>query len=92
MRPGAGPRLRRHGLIIAGLIAAYLVAGSFVSNSYYQLMLTLVPIWAAFGLSWNVFSGYTGLTSFGHASFFGIGAYTVTLLMTMLGVCDTRVS
>ena len=86
MRPGAGPRVRRHGLIMAGLMAAYLVAGSFVSNSYYQLMMTLVPIWAAFGLSWNLFSGYTGLTSFGHASFFGIGAYTVTLLMTLLGI------
>ncbi len=86
MRPGAGPRLRRHGLVAAGLMLAYLVAGSFVTNSYYQLMLTLVPIWAVFGLSWNLFSGYTGLTSFGHASFFGLGAYTVTLLMTMLNV------
>jgi len=86
MRPGAGPRLRRHGLIAGGLMVAYLVAGSFVTNSYYQLMLTLVPIWAVFGLSWNLFSGYIGLTSFGHASFFGLGAYTVTLLMTMLNV------
>ena len=86
MRPGAGPRLRRHGLIVAALMAAYLLVGSFVTNSYYQLMLTLVPIWALFGLSWNLFSGYTGLTSFGHASFFGLGAYTVTLLLTMLNV------
>jgi len=69
MRPGAGSRLRRHGLIAAALMVAYLVAGSFVTNSYYQLMLTLVPIWAVFGLSWNLFSGYTGLTSFGHACF-----------------------
>jgi len=86
MRPGAGPRLRRHGLIAAALMVAYLAAGSFVTNSYYQLMLTLVPIWAVFGLSWNLFSGYVGLTSFGHAAFFGLGAYTVTLLMTMLNV------
>ncbi|GAC1341974.1 MAG: branched-chain amino acid ABC transporter ATP-binding protein/permease [Acetobacteraceae bacterium] len=86
MRPGALPRLRRHGLIAAGLMTAYLLAGSLVTNSYYQLMLTLVPIWAVFGLSWNLFSGYTGLTSFGHASFFGLGAYTVTLLLTMLNV------
>jgi branched-chain amino acid transport system permease protein len=32
-----------------------------------------------FGLSWNVLSGYTGLISFGHAAFFGIGAYTTVL-------------
>ncbi len=86
MRPGAGPRVRRHALILAGLVAAYLLAALFVRNSYYQLILTLVPIWAAFGLSWNVFSGYSGLISFGHASFFGLGAYTVTLLLTMANV------
>jgi len=50
-----------------------------VTNSYYQLMLTMVLVWACFGLSWNVLSGYTGLVSFGHAAFFGIGAYTTAL-------------
>ena len=53
----------------------------FRHNSYYQLMLTLVPIWAAFGVSWNMLSGYTGLISFGHAAFFGIGAYTMTIAL-----------
>ncbi len=38
------------------------------------------------GLSWNVFSGYSGLISFGHASFFGLGAYTVTLLLVKLDI------
>nr|AWM01787.1 branched-chain amino acid ABC transporter [Bradyrhizobium amphicarpaeae] len=50
-----------------------------VTNSYYQLILTLVPVWAVFGLSWNLLSGYTGLISFGHAAFFGIGAYATAL-------------
>jgi branched-chain amino acid transport system permease protein len=50
-----------------------------IHNSYYQLMLTLVLVWACFGLAWNLFSGYTGLVSFGHAAFFGIGAYTTAL-------------
>jgi branched-chain amino acid transport system permease protein len=44
-------------------------------------MLTLVPIWAVMGLSWNLLSGYTGLVSFGHAAFFGLGAYTVTIAL-----------
>ena len=52
-----------------------------VTNSYYQLILTLVPIWAAFGVSWNILSGYAGQLSFGHASFFGIGGYTMTLAL-----------
>ena len=64
----------------------WLVIGSLVSNSYYQLMLTLVPIWAVMGLSWNLLSGYTGLVSFGHASFFGLGAYTVTIALVSFDV------
>ena len=45
-------------------------------NSYYQLMMTLVLIWATMGLGWNMLSGYSGMISFGHAAFFGLGAYT----------------
>src|SRR5262249_17079226 len=69
-------------LAIAILAAAWLTLGALVTNSYYQLMLTLVPIWAVLGLSWNLLSGYTGLVSFGHAAFFGLGAYTVTIALT----------
>ena len=57
----------------------YAAVSLSVTNSYYQLVLTLVPVWAVFGLSWNLLSGYTGLISFGHAAFFGIGAYTTAL-------------
>src|SRR3546814_12123645 len=60
-------------------VAAYALLSLLVENSYYQLMLTLVLVWACFGLSWNMLSGYTGLVSFGHASFFGIGAYATVL-------------
>ena len=57
----------------------YTVISLTITNSYYQLMMTLVLVWAVFGLSWNLLSGYTGLISFGHAAFFGIGAYTTAL-------------
>jgi branched-chain amino acid transport system permease protein len=59
--------------------ALYAVLSLSVTNSYYQLVMTLVPVWAVFGLSWNLLSGYTGLISFGHAAFFGIGAYATAL-------------
>ena len=59
--------------------AVYACIALLVTNSYYQLTLTLVLVWASFGLSWNVLSGYTGLVSFGHAAFFGLGAYTTAL-------------
>jgi ABC-type branched-subunit amino acid transport system permease subunit len=57
-----------------------------VTNSYYQLMLTLVLIWAVMGLSWNLLSGYTGLVSFGQAAFFGLGAYTTALAHSRDGI------
>jgi branched-chain amino acid transport system permease protein len=66
---------------IAAFVLLYALGSLLVSDQYYKLMLTLVPIWAVMGLSWNILSGYSGLVSFGHASFFGLGAYTVTLLL-----------
>lgn len=63
-------------LVFAILYAAVSLS---ITNSYYQLVMTLVLVWAVFGLSWNILSGYTGLISFGHAAFFGIGAYTTAL-------------
>ena len=58
----------------------YLGAAFFVDDNYFRFVLSTVPIWAVMGISWNIFSGYTGLVSFGHAAFFGIGAYTVVIL------------
>ena len=72
--------------VIFGLAVLWLLLGFVVQNSYYRLLLITVPIWATFGISWNVFSGYSGLVSFGHAAFFGLGAYCVTLLLVFLGI------
>ena len=72
------PKLLRTIAIVA---AVYLAFAWLIDDKYYQLILTIVPIWAMMGIAWNVFSGYSGLVSFGHAAFFGIGAYTVALAM-----------
>jgi ABC-type branched-subunit amino acid transport system ATPase component/ABC-type branched-subunit amino acid transport system permease subunit len=66
--------------------AVYLCVGWFVDNSYYQLMMTLVLIWATVGISWNTLSGYSGMISFGHAAFFGLGGYTMTILFVTFGI------
>jgi ABC-type branched-subunit amino acid transport system ATPase component/ABC-type branched-subunit amino acid transport system permease subunit len=71
---------------VALIAAAYLIIILLVKNQYYQLVLTLVPVWATMGLSWNILSGYSGLVSFGHASFFGLGAYTVALSLIKFGL------
>jgi branched-chain amino acid transport system permease protein len=86
MRVGGAARLRRDVIVLAVISVAYAGLAALVHNSYYQLILTLVPIWAVLGLGWNLFSGMSGLVSFGHASFFGIGAYTVTLALVYGGL------
>jgi branched-chain amino acid transport system ATP-binding protein/branched-chain amino acid transport system permease protein len=73
-------------LPLLGITGAYLLLVAMVSNQYYQLMLTLVPVWATLGISWNILSGYSGLVSFGHAAFFGLGAYTLTVLFVNFGI------
>src|SRR4051812_9113596 len=70
---------RRQTLLIGAFAAAYGVFAVFVEHSYYLLILTVVPVWAVMGLAWNVLSGYSGFVSFGHAAFFGLGAYFVAL-------------
>ena len=71
-------------IVLFGLIYALITA--FVENSYYQLIMAVVPIWAVMGLSWNVLSGYSGYVSFGHAAFFGLGAYFGALAQIKFGI------
>ena len=80
--PFKGPTLAMIA-VVAVLMAA---AAALIKDPYYQLVLSTVPIWATLALSWNLFSGYTGLISFGHATFFGLGAFTVALLAIKFGI------
>lgn len=50
-------------------------------NPYILHMLILCLLWSALGQSWNLLGGYTGQVSFGHAAFFGVGAYTAAILV-----------
>ena len=71
---------------IAGVCAAYVVLSIVVQNTYYQHVLTIVAIFATLGLAWNILGGYAGVVSFGHAAFFGIGAFSVTLLLSVWNI------
>src|SRR5215212_3038115 len=72
----------RHRWAILGFALGVLVL-SFVllKSAYYQLVLTQVLLWAVLSLAWNLLCGYSGYFSFGHAVFWGLGAYTVALGM-----------
>lgn len=48
--------------------------------------LILTVMWAGLAGAWNLFCGYVRKDSIGHAAFFGVGAYTSTLLLLRLGI------
>ena len=55
-------------------------------SSYIMHILILVIIYSMIGMAWNLLGGYCGQVSFGHAAYFGVGAYTAGLLYSKLGL------
>jgi branched-chain amino acid transport system permease protein len=52
----------------------------FTKDTYLLRIFTLTSIFAIFAASWDLLSGFTGQMNFGHALFFGVGAYGAALL------------
>jgi branched-chain amino acid transport system permease protein len=64
------------------LIAILLALGAampLVLKQYHLNMLTEIIVFALYAVSYNLLLGYAGLLSFGHAMFFGMGAFTVAV-------------
>src|SRR5262245_13497536 len=72
------------GLGILGLTLA--IGAPPLLPKYFLEILISVMFWAYLGSAWNILGGYGGQFSFGHAAFFGIGAYTSTLLLLRAGL------
>ena len=70
-------------LIVLTLILAILPR--FLDQFLVSLAI-LVLYWAYLGNAWNLLGGYAGQFSFGHAMFYGIGAYTSTVLLVDYGL------
>ncbi len=66
-----------------GIITATgLIILSFVFPSKFLInLLTQILIMGLFATSLNLLVGYTGMVSFGHAAFFGVGAYTAGIIL-----------
>jgi branched-chain amino acid transport system permease protein len=62
--------------VAIALLAAFPLAGA----TFYTELVTKVMILAIFALSLDLLVGYTGLVSFGHAAYYGIGAYVLGLV------------
>jgi len=67
-------------------IAALLLLPVVYGDAYVLRILTMTCIFAIFAASWDLLAGYTGQVNFGHALFFGAGAYASALLSLKLGL------
>ena len=78
--------MKRAVLILAVIAIASIVAAKVTDpNSYAIRVLCLVLLTAAMGQAWNIVGGYNQI-SLGHGAFFGIGAYTSTVLQVTAGI------
>ena len=66
--------------IALAIVVALLALFPFAGATFYTELVTKVMILAIFALSLDLLVGYTGLVSFGHAAYYGIGAYVLGLL------------
>jgi branched-chain amino acid transport system permease protein len=74
-------------LALAALGAIVLIALPLViDNPSHQNLFILILMLSQLGVAWNILGGYAGQVSLGHAAFFGIGAYTSTMLLVLYGV------
>jgi branched-chain amino acid transport system permease protein len=76
----------RAALLGAAVLAVALALPFVVSDPSRLNLLVLVLMAAQLGVAWNLIGGYAGQVSLGHAAFYGIGAYTSTLLLLKFGV------
>ena len=68
---------------VTALLAAPLGVGRFYS-AYYLNLVTWILIFSLFAAALDLALGYGGLVSFGHAGFFGTGAYAAALTLRHL--------
>jgi branched-chain amino acid transport system permease protein len=57
------------------IILALLAVAPFVLPAFWQRFLTEILIWGLLAMSSDILIGYTGMVSFGHSAFFGLGMY-----------------
>src|SRR4029077_15706739 len=58
-----------------GVIMALLIVAPLVLPPYWSRFVTEILIWGLVAMSSDILIGYTGMVSFGHSAFFGLGMY-----------------
>jgi branched-chain amino acid transport system permease protein len=77
-------RSRTRTVVAAGVAAVLLAGVPVVLEEYQAILLAYGLVLAIAALGFNLLLGYTGLLSFGHSAYFGVGAYTVALIVKYL--------
>lgn len=78
-------RLTKH-IAAHPIIAFVAVFSAFPFVLPYEALAAQVLTYGLFALGFNIIYGYTGLLSFGHAAFWGLGAYGTGITLAKLGV------
>jgi branched-chain amino acid transport system permease protein len=69
------------------ILVAFLCALPLLpQKSFYQDLIVMIFFWGTLAAAWNLVGGFAGQISLGHTAFFGIGAYTSTLLWLNFGI------
>ncbi len=72
---------------IVAVVLILMMAPPLVTTNQFLLHLAItVLLWTLLGASWNLLGGFAGQVSFGHATFFGVGAYATMILYLRLGL------
>jgi branched-chain amino acid transport system permease protein len=72
--------------LVLAWVVALLALPAVYGDAYVLRILTMTCLFAIFAASWDLLAGYTGQVNFGHALFFGAGAYTSALMSLKLGI------
>ncbi len=81
-----GMRSTLRALALAAPVTVLLLALPHVIEPYQTILLAYGLVMAIAALGFNLLLGYTGLLSFGHAAYFGVGAYAVAFMVKYLHV------
>jgi branched-chain amino acid transport system permease protein len=67
-----------------GVIMALLIVAPLVLPPYWSRFVTEILIWGLLAMSSDILIGYTGMVSFGHSAFFGLGMYGAAAALLMV--------
>ncbi|MFZ1065719.1 MAG: branched-chain amino acid ABC transporter permease, partial [Pseudolabrys sp.] len=78
---------RNWGMLSLGVLVVILLALPLVVKNSFAIDICIrVLLFSFIGVAWNLIGGYAKQLSLGHAAFFGLGAYTSTILQIDFGI------